>query len=420
MSVIRLSASRPSTAAASSPVLASLEKRIDGYFHNYPDGHVTCGRAPRAGDIELASNDYLVLAGDRRIVEAQSKALQASEAGPYMSGVFIQYLSTQRTLERRFATFFGYEDAVLCQSGFVANEGLMQAIAGPDIPVYLDMYVHASMEQGVRAAGAPLHRFRHNRPEHLRLMIGRHGPGVVAVDSLYSTGGDFCDLEGLIAVCEETGSILVVDESHAVATTGARGEGLVASRGLQDKVPFITFSLSKGFVGRAGLIAASSRFVEYFRYESRPAIFSSAILPWEVTRFAKTLDIIERAGPVRERLHANAAYLRAGLVAAGYDIGESVSQIIPLVAGTEANTARLAKALEDEGIIGSVFCAPATPKNRAMVRFCVNQALNQAALDRVIEACARVRENLFDPSWPCFRGTEDRVAPPSQVTAAAG
>jgi CAI-1 autoinducer synthase len=301
------------------------------------------------------------------------------------------------------ADFLDAEETLLCQSGFAVNEGVIQAIADQNTPVYLDMFAHASLWQGTLAARATPRPFRHNSPDNLRSLIKRYGPGVVAVDSIYSTLGDVCALADIVEVCEESGCMLVVDESHAVGVRGDDGEGLVGELGLVDRVPIRVFSLSKALVGRGGVIAGSSRFIQYFRYESRPAVFSSAVLPWEIARFSKTLDVVRRETWRRKKLNESAAFLREGLRELGYGTAPSETQIIPLIAGPESATAVLRDALESNGIFGSVFCAPATPKNRSLVRLCVNQGLTGYDLERVLDVCAKIRDKVQPGDWPSMR-----------------
>jgi CAI-1 autoinducer synthase len=380
-------------------VLPLLAARIDAHFQAYSAGHITRGKTPGPDDVVMSSNDYLSLGRDKRIVEAQIRSLENHDTDIYMSGVYVQFLAAQTAFERKMADFLDVESTALCQSGFCANEGLVQAIANEQVPVYLDMFAHASLLQGTVSARAKARLFRHNSPEHLRSLVGRYGPGVVAVDAIYSTLGDVCALADIVAVCEEGGCTLVVDESHAIGVRGDNGQGLVAELGLADRVPFRVFSLSKALVGRGGIVAGSSRFIEYFRYESRPAVFSSAVLPWEIARFSKTLEIVRRESWRRTKLHESAQFLRDGLREIGYNTSPSETQIIPLVAGPEARTARLRDALESNGIFGSVFCAPATPKNKSLVRLCVNQGLSGYELERVLEVCAKIRDRVQLSEW---------------------
>jgi CAI-1 autoinducer synthase len=198
--------------------------------------------------------------------------------------------------------------------------------------------------------------------------------------------------------------MLVVDESHSIGVIGVQGEGLVSHLGLAGRVPFRTFSLSKALVGRGGVVVGPARFTEYFRYESRPSIFSSAVFPNEVARFEATLAVVRGEGHRRARLSGLSDRLRAGLLKRGYDVSCSESQIIPLVAGQESETVRLRNALEANGVMGSIFCAPATPRNKSLVRLCIHNGLDEADIDYVLEVCSKIRDLVRPDHWPASRG----------------
>jgi CAI-1 autoinducer synthase len=186
-------------------------------------------------------------------------------------------------------------------------------------------------------------------------------------------------------------------------------------------VHFRTASLAKAFAARAGFIACNARFTEYFKFEAFPAIFSSTLLPHEVSGLAATLEVIRSEGWRREKLRANSAYLRDGLDDLGYNLNDSRSQIISLESGTEQQTIVLRDALEERGIFGSVFCAPATPKNRSMVRLSLNSALKPEELDRVLRACGEIRSKTGFEQWPSTRRrrNEERAVEQVQETAHA-
>lgn len=374
--------------------IESLRRRVDGFYRTYPDGHSTKCAPTNSETVILSTNDYLNLARDSRITRAQIEALQAETDEVFMSGVFLAGDSPQRRFERRMAAFLGTEDVVLAQSGFAANDGLIQAIADPFTPVYLDIYAHTSLWQGAHSASAKARPFRHNDADSLRALIRRYGPGVIAVDSVYSTLGDICPIEDFAAIAREEGCLFVVDESHSVGVFGPEGSGLLRDPRFADLVHFRTFSMSKAFVSRAGIIAGPARVLEYLRYESRPAIFSSTVLSHEVAGFAATLEAIRIADDRRARLARNARRLREGLLSLGYDIGGSETQIVPLIAGPEDQTVQLRQALEARNIQGAVFCAPATPKNRSLVRLSVTSAQTDEQIDRVVVACAEIRREL--------------------------
>jgi CAI-1 autoinducer synthase len=399
----------PSVRALPLEGLGALSERVEQYFERTRDGHATKGAAPKAGDLILSTNDYLALAGERRIVDARIEAMERSRQDVYMSAVYLTDTSGQRAFEARMAEFLGAEDTILCQSGWCANDGLVQALSDALLPIYIDIFAHMSLWQGAQSAGVKARPFRHNNVDHLRGLIEKNGRGMIIVDSIYSTIGDICPLAEFVALAEETGSILIVDESHAVGVFGPSGAGLVASEGLQERVAFRTFSMSKAFVGRAGIVAGPARMLEFIRYESRPTIFSSAVLDHEIAGFEATLDVIRGADDRRARVLASAAALREGLVGLGYDLGPTETQIIPLVAGSEAHTIELRKALERRGIVGAVFTVPATPRNRALVRLSVTSDVGPGDVARVVQAMDEIRTELDPVGWPMMRPKGPRV-----------
>ena len=365
--------------------------------------HMHVWQPPQAGAIMLAGNDYLCIAHEPGLLDAQARCLLGNQSGMLMSSVFLQAGSSQHRLEAKMAAFMGAEDGVLAQSGWAANVGLLQTIAGPGVPVYLDMMAHASLWEGVQSALAIGVPFIHNDPAHLARQVAKHGAGVIVVDALYSTNGSIAPLHAVVEIAERSGSILVVDESHSLGTHGPRGAGLVVETGLTERVHFRTASLAKAFGGRAGFVTCSSHFKGYFLSASRPAIFSSCLLEHELAWFDAALDFIAAADGRRASLHASARRVRAGLRDLGYNVDDGTEQIIALEAGPEPKTLVLRKALEKRGIYGAVFCAPATAKNRSLVRLTLNAGLTRVDEERLLDACADMREEVALDSWSSTR-----------------
>ncbi|MEQ1879976.1 MAG: alpha-hydroxyketone-type quorum-sensing autoinducer synthase [Burkholderiales bacterium] len=385
-----------------------LARRVERYYRErvrdtWGGHHILHGRTPGPTAIQIASNDYLALSRHPAILQATANTLAREGNGLLMSGIFLHGDNPQLAFERRLANHMQAEAGVLCQSGFCANTGLIQALADDSVPVYVDMLAHMSLWEGIRSAGAQAIVFQHNNPDHLERQIVRNGPGVILVDTVYSTNGSLCPLREVADISARRNCVVVADESHSLGTHGPNGEGLVVELGLAGQIQFRTASLAKAFAGRAGFIACPERFTEYFKFESLPAIFSSTLLPHEVSGLSATLDVIVQEGWRRERLHANSAYLRGGLAALGYNLNDSQSQIVSLEAGSEPKTMVLRDALESRGIFGSVFCAPATPKQRAMVRLSLHCSLTQNDLDRILQVCGEIRPEVEFDQWPSTR-----------------
>jgi CAI-1 autoinducer synthase len=361
--------------------------------------HMHVWAPPQAGAVMLAGNDYLCIANEPALIDAQVRTLQGTQGQMLMSSVFLQEGSFQHRLEAKLAAFMGAEDGVLAQSGWAANVGLLQSIAEPGIPVYLDMLAHASLWEGVQSAQALPVPFLHNSPAHLERQIEKHGGGVIVIDALYSTNGSVAPLLEFVELAERSGSILIVDESHSLGTHGPGGAGLVVQEGLTERVHFRTASLAKAFAGRAGFITCSSHFKGYFLSSSRPAIFSSCLLNHELAWFDAAVDFISRADDRRAALHRNTQEVRARLSELGYCIDDGTEQIIALEAGPEPKTLVLRKALEARGIYGAVFCAPATAKNRSLVRLTLNSGMTQEEIEKLVAACADMRSEVDLVNW---------------------
>ena len=369
---------------------------------------VTHVRAPGANAVRLDGNDYLAITGHPRIVQSQLDSLRCNQEFVIQSGVFQLEGNPASQLEKALAQWIGKEDGLLCQSGYTANLGLLQVVADPQTPVYLDNLAHMSLWEGVRAAGAPAHPFRHNDPEHLQKMAARHGPGLVVVDSVYSTTGALSRLTELVEVAERHECMILVDESHSLGTHGPGGAGLCAMLGLTNRVHFITASLAKAFAGRAGFFAAPPELRAYLMCHSFPSIFSSCLLPHEVAGLAATLEVIKGSDDARRKLQANTARVRAGLSDLGYPIHQGSEQIVALEAGTEPDTLALRDALEARGVFGAVFCAPATSRNRAMVRLTLNAALTEAEMDHLAATARAIAPQVKPWEWPIARRQRGR------------
>lgn len=394
--------------AKSAPLPEFVTARVQGYYddrvaRSWGGGHIMRGRRPGPDALHLSSNDYLSISKHPQILQSMGEAILADGNGLLMSGIFLHGENPLLALEDRLAGFLRSEASILCQSGYAANTGLIQSIASSGTPVYIDVLAHMSLWEGIRAAGANAVGFLHNDVDHMERQVRRNGPGVVIVDSIYSTNGSMCPLAAIVDTGVRHGCVLVVDESHSLGTHGPGGAGLVVELGLADRVHFRTASLAKAFAGRAGVIACSRRFQDYFKFESRPAIFSSTLLPHEIAGIDATIGVIEHETWRRTKLASNAHYLRTQLTQLGYNLNGSVSQIVALESGTEERTIVLRDALESRGIFGSVFCAPATAQNRALMRLSVHASLKQAELERIVRVCEAIRDEVGLDQWASTR-----------------
>jgi CAI-1 autoinducer synthase len=373
--------------------------------------HPMKGRKPWPGSVQMRSNDYLSIAGDPRIVAAEIAALEASGHGEAVSRVWMhEEADVTRQFELRLAKLMQAEDVVLASSGYTANLGLIQAIADNDTTIYIDRKAHMSLWEGVKSSGATPKLFRHNDAGHLRQLIRQHGAGIVIVDAVYSTDGAVSPLVDMVEAAESGGCAIVVDETHSFGAQGPKGAGLVVALGLSERVHFRTIGMSKAVAARGGAVICSRRNAEFFRYEAFPAIFSTSVLQHEVSGYDAVLDIFETDGWRRDRLHTNHLYLKVALDSLGYNVDASKTQIIGLEAGEFEHTIRLRDALEERGVFGSFFLAPAVPASRCLIRFTLNAALTRDDLDQVIRVCADIREDVELANWRSTRRKRGNTA----------
>ncbi|MEZ9741833.1 alpha-hydroxyketone-type quorum-sensing autoinducer synthase [Vibrio splendidus] len=373
------------------PLPSFIEERLNFYIQdlitqNQSQKHLVLGKRPPRNAVVMQSNDYLALSHNKPIQQAHQAAISEHDDNVVMSAIFLQDVQSKPAFETELANYVGMESCLLSQSGWAANIGLLQTICPPGTPVYIDFFAHMSLWEGIRAAGALAHPFMHNNMNHLRKQLERHGSGVIVVDSVYSTIGTIAPLRDIYEMAQEFDCAVVVDESHSLGTHGENGAGLVHALGLTNQVDFITVSLAKTFAYRAGAILGPKQLSETLPFVAYPAIFSSTVLPQEVVRLEKTLEVIKGAEDKREALFKSAKSLTTGLKRIGFNI-RSESQIVALECGSERNTERVRDFLEERDVFGAVFCRPATGKNKNIIRFSVNADMTPRDIDHVLTVC---------------------------------
>ncbi|MEZ9061056.1 MULTISPECIES: alpha-hydroxyketone-type quorum-sensing autoinducer synthase [unclassified Vibrio] len=373
------------------PLPSFIEERLNFYIQdlitqNQSQKHLVLGKRPQRNSVVMQSNDYLALSHNKPIQEAHQAAIVEQDDNVVMSAIFLQDEQSKPAFETELANYVGMESCLLSQSGWAANIGLLQTICPPGTPVYIDFFAHMSLWEGIRAAGALAHPFMHNNMNHLRKQLERHGSGVIVVDSIYSTIGTIAPLRDIYEMAQEFDCAVVVDESHSLGTHGENGAGLVHALGITNQVDFITVSLAKTFAYRAGAILGPKQLSETLPFVAYPAIFSSTVLPQEVVRLEKTLEVIKGAEDKREALFKSAKSLTTGLKRIGFNI-RSESQIVALECGSERNTERVRDFLEERDVFGAVFCRPATGKNKNIIRFSVNADMTPRDIDHVLTVC---------------------------------
>jgi 8-amino-7-oxononanoate synthase len=329
----------------------------------------------------LCSNDYLGLTGHPLVREAAAEAALRWGAGAGASRLISGTMDPHRRLERALARFKGYEAALLFGSGYLANTGAIAALAGRGEVVFSDQLNHASIVDGCRLSRAETFVYRHADVEHLAWGLRQaQGRGSLIVsDGLFSMDGDVAPLAELLELARRHGCRLMVDEAHATGALGPGGRGSVAAAGLSGEVDVVVGTLGKALGSYGAYVCGGRDLVDYLLNAARPFVFSTAPPPPVVAAARASLQLLEAEPERVERLRANAATLRRGLAAEGFE-PRSDTQIVPLEVGQAAPAMELSERLLERGVFAQGIRPPTVPEGSSRLRFTVMATHDAAEL----------------------------------------
>ncbi len=321
----------------------------------------------------LCSNNYLGLADHPLVREAAAEAAMRWGAGAGASRLISGNMEPHLQLEASLAEFKGYESALLFGSGYLANTGVIAALAGAGEVVFSDELNHASIVDGCRLSRAETFVYRHGDLEHLAW--GLRGAGarasLIVSDGVFSMDGDVAPLPGLLELARRHGCRLMVDEAHATGTTGPRGRGSVAAAGLSGEVDVVVGTLGKALGSYGAYACAGAETIDFLLNTARPFVFSTAPAPPAVAAAAAALELL-RAEPKRvERLQENGAALRSALAAEGLTAGRSQTHIAPIEVGDAERTMELCESLLERGVFAQGIRPPTVPEGSSRLRLTV-------------------------------------------------
>jgi 8-amino-7-oxononanoate synthase len=343
----------------------------------------------------LCSNDYLGLAGHPRVRGAAAEAAVRWGAGAGASRLISGNMPPHRQLEQRLAAFKGYESALLFGSGYLANTGAISALARRGEVVFSDELNHASIIDGCRLSRAETFVYRHADPEHLAWGLREAGDraALIVSDGLFSMDGDVAPLEELIDLARRHGCRLMVDEAHATGALGPGGRGSVAAAGLSGEVDLVIGTLGKALGSYGAYACANRELIEYLLNAARSFVFSTAPPPPVVAASAAALGLLQAEPQRVERLAANAATLRAALLAEGLAVGGGETQILPVEVGDADLAMDLCERLLERGVFAQGIRPPTVPEGSSRLRFTVMSSHGGDDLQRAAKlAGAAARE----------------------------
>jgi 8-amino-7-oxononanoate synthase len=318
----------------------------------------------------LCSNNYLGLADRAEVREAAAEAALRWGAGAGASRLISGNMEPHRELEERLAAFKGYEAALLFGSGYLANTGLIAALAGRNEVVFSDELNHASIVDGCRLSRAETFVYRHRDLEHLEwaLYHQRGRPALIVTDGVFSMDGDVAPLPELLELARRHGARLMVDEAHATGAVGPGGRGSVSAAGLSGEVDVVVGTLGKALGSYGAYACANPETIDYLVNTARPFIFSTAPPPPAVGAAAAALELLEAEPELVARLQANAATLRCALAAKGLDAGHSRTQVVPIQVGSAEAAMDLCEATLRRGVFAQGIRPPTVPEGSCRLR----------------------------------------------------
>jgi 8-amino-7-oxononanoate synthase len=321
--------------------------------------------------INFGSNDYLGLAADKRVCRAAANAWQQGQGGSGASPLVTGRSELHARLERRLAEFERAEAALLFPTGFAANLGTVAALVGRGDVVFSDERNHASIIDGCRLSRAVVVVYPHRDASGLRQLLEQsrgYRRRLIVTDSLFSMDGDLAPLAELAELAERHAAMLMVDEAHATGVLGEHGRGVAELLGAEDGVHVRVGTLSKALGTAGGFVAGRRPLIQWLLNRARGYVFSTAAPAALAAATLASLDVVRDEPQRRATLLARAAELRERLRAQAWDVGDSQSQIIPVIVGGADRVMVLARRLQQSGLLVPGIRPPTVPPNHALLR----------------------------------------------------
>jgi glycine C-acetyltransferase/8-amino-7-oxononanoate synthase len=321
----------------------------------------------------LCSNNYLGLADHPRVRAAAADAAMRWGVGAGASRLVSGTMTIHRRLEERLAEFKGRQTALLFGSGYLANMGVIAALARPGDVVFSDELNHASIVDGCRLSRAETFVYDHGDIEHLAWGLAQaEGRGALIVtDSVFSMDGDVAPLPELVELAQRHRVRLVVDEAHATGTVGPDGRGALADAGLEDQVDVLVGTLGKALGSYGAFAACDRQMARYLVNSARTFIFSTALPPPAVAGALAALELLRERPRRVQRLRSNAAALRSELRREGFDVDGSRTHIIPLVVGDPGLSVEICEKALARGVFAQAIRPPTVPPMTSRLRLAV-------------------------------------------------
>jgi 8-amino-7-oxononanoate synthase len=349
------------------------------------------GTRVRMGGVELlsfCSNDYLGLANHPELVAAATAGLERYGVGAGSSALVTGHMEVHEALTEALARFVGLPRALLFSSGYLANVGVITALAAPGDAIFSDALNHASLIDGCRLSRAAVHRYPHVDLDALERLLAETTAAnrFVVTDIVFSMDGDIAPLPALASLCERHGAWLVVDDAHGLGVLGREGRGSLAHFGIASPRLVYVGTLGKAAGVAGAFVAGPEDAVEVVLQGARTHIFSTAFPPALAHALLASLQIIARDEWRRAHLAALIARLRSGVAGQPWRLPASETPIQPLIVGENAAALALSDALRARGVLVPAIRPPTVPAGTARLRISLSAAHSLEDADTLVAA----------------------------------
>lgn len=365
------------------------QKRLaDARAHRQQRERWRTRQVAKSNTLDFAGNDYLGLAKDPRVLEAQAEGARRLGAGAGASHLVSGHLKIHDALEEALARWTGRERALLFSTGYMANLGVLQALADRHTALFQDRLNHTSLIDGAALSGARSRRFHHRDAIDLESLLSRSecAHKLVVSDGVFSMDGDIADIASLITVAQRHDAWLMIDDAHGVGMIGDNGSGCVGSAWSSKDVPILVGTLGKALGTAGAFVAGDTELIDHLIQFSRSYIYTTAQPPAIAAATLKALEIVQSEPELRAQLNANIAYFRHEALQLGLPLSDSATPIQPLILGDETRTLSWALQLQQKGIQAGAIRPPTVPKGESRLRVTLSARHQHDDIDQLIAA----------------------------------
>ncbi|TYS11735.1 glycine C-acetyltransferase [Bacillus subtilis] len=347
--------------------------------------------------IQLSSNNYLGFTSHPRLIKAAQEAVQQFGAGTGSVRTIAGTFTMHQELEKKLAAFKKTEAALVFQSGFTTNQGVLSSILSKDDIVISDELNHASIIDGIRLTKADKKVYQHVDMSDLERVLRKsmnYRMRLIVTDGVFSMDGNIAPLPDIVELAEKYDAFVMVDDAHASGVLGENGRGTVNHFGLDGRVHIQVGTLSKAIGVLGGYAAGSKVLIDYLRHKGRPFLFSTSHPPAVTAACMEAIDVLLEEPEHMERLWENTVYFKSMLVKMGLTLTQSETPILPILIGDEGVAKQFSDQLLSHGVFAQSIVFPTVAKGKARIRTMITAEHTKEELDQALDVIEKTAKEL--------------------------